>query len=51
MDNAETYIYTDADYRRFISEILEYIDDLEYTKLIYSLVCVRWKRINERGQQ
>lgn len=51
MNNAETYTYTDADYRRFISEILEHIDDLEYTKKIYSLVFARWQRPRERGQQ
>lgn len=42
---------TAADYRKFIQELLESIDDPEYTKLIYSLVFARWKRERERGQE
>lgn len=38
MANENTTQYTHEEWRKFISEILELIDDIEYTKKIYSIV-------------
>lgn len=51
MANENTTQYTHEEWRKLISEILEIIDDLEYTKMIYSIVYGRMKRPRDRGQE